>query len=500
MAKHATREAASTASAASGVAASPAPEVGPTAASARPLDDGCPSAEGAVSVGTGVVDVTPAHPVSMSGFAVRTAMSEGVHDRLYARAMAMTGPHGEPLVMVAIDAIGVDAAITRRVRRALWRRYGLTAERVAVVATHTHGGPSLLEECHLGRVDPTVREGVVSGAIEACSAALQTLEPVELRWGRSVVPGLARNRRVAHGPVDPNLHILWATRGGTVRAILCTFALHPVVLGPDNLLLTRDFPGYLVDGLTSSYPEAVVLFANGCAGQVNHGHRAEASMALAPSPTRTFDAAAKIGSRLAEAAASVIAEGGSSARALGAFTTTRQRVWLPFGSVDAAAGGDATTLAEAWRSELVDPGTPPERQAMLAELVEWAGRWMPSGEPSRKNGRWSEVQSFQVGDQTIVFLPGEPFVETGLALASLADPHLLTIGYANDAAGYIPTDDAIGQGGYEVESAYRFYGLPLPYAKGVANRLEEAARIAVRRARRGVPTGTRRFGEGKKRS
>jgi neutral ceramidase len=423
----------------------------------------------------------------MSGFAIRTAMSEGVHDRLYARAMAMAGPDGEPVVMVTIDVIGVDAAITRRVRRALWRRHGVTAERVAVVATHTHGGPALLEECHLGRVEPEVREGVVSGAIGACSAALETLEPARLRWGRMGVPGLARNRRNERGPVDPTLHVLWVSRGGTVRAILCTFALHPVVLGPDNLLLTRDFPGYLVDALETSYPEAVVLFANGCAGQVNHGHRAEASLVFAPSPNRTFDAAARVGSRLAEATESVIAAGGSPARMRGACTATRRRVLLPFGAVEAVPGRDAAALAGAWRSELEDPGTPPERIAMLAELVAWAGRWMPSGESSSKIGRWSEVQSFQIGDQTIVFLPGEPFVEIGLALDSLADPHVLTIGYANDAAGYVPTDDAIDQGGYEVDAAYRFYGLPWPYAKGAAERLEHAASAAVRRARRRAP-------------
>lgn len=432
--------------------------------------------------------MTPSRPVSMSGFAVRTATSEGVHDRLYVRAMAMAGTEGEPVVIVAIDAIGVDASITRRVRRAMRRRHGLTPERVAVVATHTHGGPALLDACHLGRVEPEVREGFVAGAIEAGSAALETLEPAHLRWGRTDVPGLARNRRVEDGPVDSSLHVLWASRGTTVRAILCTFALHPVVLGPDNLLLTRDFPGYLVDALTTSHPEAVVLFANGCAGQVNHGHRAEASLALTPSPNRTFDAAANIGSRLAEAARSTICQGGSPARIRGAFTAARMRVLLPFGAFESAPAGDPAVLAKSWRSELEDAGTPPERKVILAELLAWAGRWMPAGVPPRADGHWSEVQAFEAGDQTIVFLPGEPFVEIGIALEGLADPHVLTIGYANDAAGYIPTDDAIDQGGYEVEDAYRFYGLPLPFGKGVASRLEEAAAITVRRSRRSTPT------------
>lgn len=479
MANHAASEAASTASDAAFDAGR---EIGGVMATTRP------PRRGFVAVGTGMVDVTPVRPVSMSGFAVRTKMNQGVHDPLYVRAMALAGREGEPVVIVAVDAIGVDAAITRRVRRALRRRHGLAAERVAIVATHTHGGPALLEACHLGRVDSNVREAIASGAIEAGSTALETLEPVQLRWGRTEVSGLARNRRVADGPVDPNLHVLWATRGATVRAIMCTFALHPVVLGPDNLLLTRDFPGYLVDDLTTSYPGAAVLFANGCAGQVNHGHRAEASLSLAPSPNRTFASAADIGSRLADAARSVIDEGGSPASVDGAFTAARRRVLLPFDAARGTFGEDGSEMVRSWRSEREDPHTSPERRSILAELDAWARRWRPEGEVPRARGRWSEVQAFEVGDQTMVFLPGEPFVEIGIALEHLAAPHVVTVGYANDAAGYIPTDEAIDQGGYEVESAYRFYGMPLPYAKGVANRLEEAAESAVHRSRRGAPT------------
>ena len=54
----------------------------------------------------------------------------------------------------------------------------------------------------------------------------------------------------------------------------------------------------------------------------------------------------------------------------------------------------------------------------------------------------------------IVGIPGELFVELGLALK--ANPHFartFVAGYCNDLIGYIPTRAAYPEGGYEVETS-----------------------------------------------
>ena len=50
-----------------------------------------------------------------------------------------------------------------------------------------------------------------------------------------------------------------------------------------------------------------------------------------------------------------------------------------------------------------------------------------------------------------MFLPGEPFVEIALAIRE-ASPMAFTavVGYADDYIGYIPTDRAFTNGGYEI--------------------------------------------------
>ena len=50
--------------------------------------------------GTARVDITPDQPVQLSGYANRTALSEGVHDRIFARAIAFERA-GKRLVMVS---------------------------------------------------------------------------------------------------------------------------------------------------------------------------------------------------------------------------------------------------------------------------------------------------------------------------------------------------------------------------------------------------------------
>lgn len=56
----------------------------------------------------------------------------------------------------------------------------------------------------------------------------------------------------------------------------------------------------------------------------------------------------------------------------------------------------------------------------------------------------------RIGDAAFVFLPGEPFVEIALAIRE-ASPWKFTAvaGYAEDYIGYIPTDRAFENGGYE---------------------------------------------------
>jgi hypothetical protein len=61
----------------------------------------------------------------------------------------------------------------------------------------------------------------------------------------------------------------------------------------------------------------------------------------------------------------------------------------------------------------------------------------------------TRVSATRVGNIVIVGLPGEAFVEYGLKLKSLTRYVVVLLTLANDYIGYLPTEEAFREGGYE---------------------------------------------------
>jgi hypothetical protein len=62
----------------------------------------------------------------------------------------------------------------------------------------------------------------------------------------------------------------------------------------------------------------------------------------------------------------------------------------------------------------------------------------------------ARVGAFRLGEACFACLPGEPFVEIALAIRRASRwKFTAVIGYADDYIGYIPTDRAFANGGYE---------------------------------------------------
>ncbi|GMA31223.1 hypothetical protein [Litorihabitans aurantiacus] len=88
----------------------------------------------------------------------------------------------------------------------------------------------------------------------------------------------------------------------------------------------------------------------------------------------------------------------------------------------------------------------------------------------------------------LVALPGEPFLETGDAVATgvLAAAEaraddvraVVVAGYSGGTPGYLPTARAWPEGGYEVADAHRYYAMPAPFAPEAAAIVEREAVLA----------------------
>ena len=58
-------------------------------------------------------------------------------------------------------------------------------------------------------------------------------------------------------------------RDGSPIAVLVNYACHAVVLGPENLQYSADYPGEMARTVEAAYPGAVCLFVQGGAGNIN---------------------------------------------------------------------------------------------------------------------------------------------------------------------------------------------------------------------------------------
>jgi hypothetical protein len=406
-----------------------------------------------LQVGVAVRDCTPPAGLAMSGFAARTGPATGAHDPLTVRALAV-----DDTVLLTVDACGLHEDFCAQVRAAI-------PGHVVVAATHTHGGPVTMPG-RLGQpVDAAYLDILRATCIESAHSALASRQPATLEMGIGADPGIARNRRRADGPVHAPLSVIRFRRDdGGCLAHVVSYPCHPVVLGADNHRWTADYPGVVRATIEAADPGSVALFLTGCCGELNTGHSAQASMSAETTPDRTFAAAERIGRRIAEAAMAVSTRESPKA---GPASGASAEVALPLRRLDPR--DTAAALAQ-WQQEL--PHADSARQALLRNWIAWAEDVAPTPMAS-----WTaRVSLLRWADVRVVALPGEPFSTTGRDIAAQLPGRTVVIGYADGCPGYIPPAAEFGYGGYEVDDAHRYYGMPGPFCLGAA---ESLAKLAV---------------------
>src|SRR5436305_13654289 len=94
-------------------------------------------------VGVAQVDITPSYPIRLNGFGFRRTESEGVTQRIWAKALAIGGDDEQPAILFAVDLLGVPASLVDEVGTRLEKKIKVGRDRLAVTATHTHTAPMI---------------------------------------------------------------------------------------------------------------------------------------------------------------------------------------------------------------------------------------------------------------------------------------------------------------------------------------------------------------------
>src|ERR1041385_6084689 len=88
-------------------------------------------------VGVARVDITPEFPIRLCGYAARKTPSEGVEQKLWAKAMAI-GADEELAIIVTVDNTAVGANVTEEVARRMAEKFKLPRERFVLCSSHSH--------------------------------------------------------------------------------------------------------------------------------------------------------------------------------------------------------------------------------------------------------------------------------------------------------------------------------------------------------------------------
>lgn len=408
-----------------------------------PMRVGAAAAEFSVPVGTW-----------MSGFAARGAPSAGVHDALTVRALVI-----DDFCWITVDVCGLDDATCRSITK----RIPFAEDRVVVSATHTHSGPCAMPG-GLGACDLQVVEAITATAEVAARQALAAREPCTPYYESFTGLGVAQNRRHPGRHADPALQVVVFKRANeSVCAWLVQYPCHPVVLGADNLLISGDYPAFVRHYLERNTPGSIAVFLTGAAGDMNTGHSATSSYSRASAEHRTFAEAERIGTLLGAAAHTAR----NSGRPVpGDRLSASASIDLQLEILDVES---PTMLAARW-TELM-PTAPPGEQALYRVWIDWASRQRGPADMA-----WTATVSvLRLGHLLLVALPGEPFLECAVRIQQEFAIPVIVAAYSNGCPGYFPTAQEYAHGGYEVEDAHRYYGMPAPFKRGSAERLVETA-------------------------
>src|SRR5271163_515479 len=425
--------------------------------------------------GAARIRLDPPAGLAMLGYGNRVGRNNGVHDDLAAQALVLDDGANK-IAIVGVDLLALGARIADDIRERAAARTGIPADSILVCATHTHSAPAF-NIFATPRADAKPVDGrdleweraLPEKIASVIVAAHSNLEPATIRAAAAPFK-LGINRRLMRprrqiqlaanrsGPADAEVVALGAYRpNGTAIAFLMNHPCHGVVLCEDNLLYSRDWPGFAMDEIESASASAdgqrpISIFIQGATGNID------------PRSRGNFEVAEQHGRTMGRAAfdalqrASSLADTRITARRVtlnlalkdqsDELALARDCVAQTQASLDNHRGGDGYQL-----KRLRDHHARSLAALTALEAIEEQNRRDRRVDLERRRLA-TAMTLLTIGDLAVVGIPGELFVELGLVLKANPDfARTFVAGYCNDLIGYIPTRAAYAEGGYEVDTA-----------------------------------------------
>lgn len=450
---------------------------------ARPLTLQAEQADEPLQVGIAETEITPPDGFPMAGY-YHERLANGQRDPLKAKAIVFRqGETTAAFVIADLTAIARDLCV--EVRREASKQTGIPEPYIVVSATHSHTAPDytgrlyeFLDSNRKPQESPPYAAKLLDGIVAAIVAANDAVQPASLAAGSAEqkVP-VSFNRRFvmrdgtvrtwqrhdnpdvirAAGPIDPEITLLTirSEAGDIPQGVLSNFALHLDTVGGQQW--SADYPYFIEQALRNKLGADVIsVFGAGACGDINHSD-----------PSRTERNKTDV---IGNALAATIEAALPDLQPVDATTfqvrtaivdfplqeVTQMQLDRAVELIPAAKAGekvDFFDLVTAYKAIMLEQLRSDPPRVPASKFLSWglSHNWAGIGESLPV-----EVTTMTIGkDVALVFLPGEVFVDLGLAIKR-GSPYRTTfiIELSNCVETiYIPTRAAYAGGSYEVTNA-----------------------------------------------
>ena len=374
-----------------------------------------------------------------------------VDDPLTARGIVIAGA-GKPIVLVAVDWLGISNESHDRWRQALASAAGTTVDRVSVHVLHQHDAPGH-DDAAAGLLRGHGMPGSLiqdddfsAAAIQRVAAALRSARSqrvTHVGTGRAKVEQVASNRRILgedgkvrytrmsssriveavaapEGVVDPWLQSTTFWDGDKPVAVITYYATHPQShYGKGGI--SWEFVGMARAMREQAVPGAAHIHFNGAGGNVAAGKYNDGA------PERRAVLAQRLALGMAAAWNATVKTRVSAADVSWATIP----VALPLRT--------ETHGANALDALVRDASAKPADRMRAARDLAFARR--------AAAGHRIQLSKLRIGPAESIYLPGELFIEYQLAAQKIRP--VAVAAYGDLGPGYIGTEVAYAQGGYE---------------------------------------------------
>lgn len=417
----------------------------------------CAAAWGQLRVATFQADVTP----PMGAPLIWVMPTTQVLDPLLAKGVVLEG-RGQRYVLCSVDWCGLGGRTHRLFVEKVAAAAGTTPERVAVQTLHQHTAPyvvgdgyALLDEMgrpvtRFGEADLEKLADGLAGAVRRAVGSLERFDRVGT--SEAVVERVASARRLQagggkvvirfsgdgkkpgmaaapEGPVDRMVKTVTLARGDKPLVRLHYYATHPQTWCCDGRV-SADFVGAARERLQKEEGVFQVYFT-GAAGNVTVGKYNDGSEEKRAGLTER------------------LLDGLRRSDAMVQWTEVKELGWRSVALVLPKKDGLAEGLAQVPEDEAAR-----YRMAIAAAF-----------------GRRTEpltVSALTLGPVRVVHLPGEPFLEYQRFAQDMAPGRFVAVaGYGDIAPGYLCTDRAYAEGGYEPGASNATVGVEGVVKRGI---------------------------------